>query len=262
MDNFETLLNGLDLKLFEKINSQTSNNDKQSLLAVQKAVRELRPGYTFLEIGSYMGGSLQPYLLDGRCEKIYSIDKRPKIAADARGFDHIYLNNTTAVMMEKLAAVAPDKLSKIETIDGDVGDIDAARIAEKPDACFIDGEHTDEATWRDFEFCLKVIKDDGVIIFHDAAIVYNALLRITAEMEKLGKTYRAYNLPDVVFILELGDFPMCRTESIGKMLLNNHVGYLNSLSFNDPYRRFANKPLFRFLRNLKMRYTKQNVSYK
>jgi hypothetical protein len=262
MNNFESLIDGLDLQLFEKINSQTSDNDKRSLLASQKAVREMLHAYTFLEIGSYMGGSLQPFLLDDRCAKIYSLDKRPKFAADARGYDHVYMNNTTQVMLDKLAEVSKENLSKIETIDGDVSEIDPAKITIKPDVCFIDGEHTDEATWRDFQFCLKVMKENGAIFFHDAAIVYNALNRIIDFMKERGTPFRAYNLPDVVFILEVGDFPMHKSERINDMLLNNYVGYLSSLSFNDPYRRFATRPLFKFIRNMKMKFTKANVSYK
>ena len=62
MDDFEKRLEKLDLSLFEKIESQSVPEDKESLLACQFAVRELRSGYNYLEIGSYLGGSIQPYL--------------------------------------------------------------------------------------------------------------------------------------------------------------------------------------------------------
>ena len=63
MTDFEQSINNLDLRLFEKINSQSDDNDKQSLLACQLATRQLTDSYNYLEIGSYLGGSIQPHLL-------------------------------------------------------------------------------------------------------------------------------------------------------------------------------------------------------
>jgi len=260
MENFETLLESLNLKLFERIHSQTTPNDKKSLLVIQKAVREILPEYTYLEIGSYIGGSLQPFVLDNRCKKIISIDKRPKSSPDERGFEQIYLNNTTEYMLENLRQISSEGIGKIHCIDGDVSEIDTNVIQDKPQLCFIDGEHTDEATWRDFQFCLKVMASDGAIIFHDAMIIYNALSRIVGYLKEKDIKMRAYNLPDVVFIIEIGDFPIHKSPLVSEMLFDNHVGYLKALEFTDQYRRFANKSLFRFARNLKLKITKANVT--
>lgn len=259
-NNFAELLADLDLSLFEKIHSQTTPNDKKSLLAVQNAVGELLPSFTYLEIGSYVGGSLQPYLLDPKCEKIFSIDKRPVAAADERGIEQIYSNNTTAYMLNNLRLVSEEAIAKITTIDGDVSEIDKTAITSKPQLCFIDGEHTDAATWRDFEFCLDVMTENGAIIFHDAMIIYNCLARVVEHLKENGHKVRAYNLPDVVFVVEIGDFPLHRSKAISEMLFDNHIGYLSSLRFTDQYRQFANRPLFRFARNLKLKLTKANVT--
>lgn len=260
MGNFEALIENLELKLFEKIHSQTTPNDKKSLLACQKAVREILPQYTFLEIGSYLGGSLQPFVLDERCQKIISIDKRPKAAPDERGFNQIYLNNTTQHMLENLKQVSTLGIEKIQCIDGDVSEINQKEIQARPQLCFIDGEHTDEATWRDFQFCLNIMAPDGAIIFHDAMIIYNSLSRIVSYLKEKGIKIRAYNLPDVIFVIEIGNFPIHKSDLICEMLFDNHIGYLSALGFTDQYRRFANKPIFRFVRNLKMKFTKANVT--
>src|SRR5438309_10782087 len=130
MINFEQAIKDLDLQLFEKIPSQTTDYDKRSLLACELAVRELLPEYNFLEIGSYLGGSIQPHLLDEKCHRIYSLDKRPESQADARGYDWVYKNNSTARMLEKLSAVS-ENLDKITTIDGDTRMIDPAAVDEK-----------------------------------------------------------------------------------------------------------------------------------
>ena len=257
---FEQSLRSLDIRLFSKINSQTTANDKRSLLACQTAARELLDTYTYLEIGSYMGGSLQPYVLDDRCGKIISIDKRPHVAQDARGVDQVYENNSSLAMIENLKTISSTAVEKIDCIDGDVTEIDAASVPAMPQLCFVDGEHTDRAAWNDFNFCFRVMSPNGAVVFHDSMIVYNSLSRIVQHLENEGTVFNAYNLPDAVFVIEIGDFPMHRHPAIADMLINNHVGYLNSLHFNDQYRRFANRPLFRTLRNLRMKLTKANVA--
>ncbi|MBX3299797.1 MAG: class I SAM-dependent methyltransferase [Acidobacteria bacterium] len=260
MDNFRQRIEGLDLSLFDKVHSQTSPNDKRSFLAIEAATGELTDGFTYLEIGSYLGGSLQPYVADGRCGRIFSIDLRPKESADDRGVSQIYHDNTTARMLENLRGVDGADLSKLTCIDADVKDIDPSRIDPAPELCLIDGEHTDEATWRDYKFCREVMASNGAIVFHDAMIIYNCLDRIVTELASEGVKFRAYNLPDVVFVVEIGDFPLHRSQSITDMLTNNHVGYLHSLKFTDQYRRFANRWPFTAIRQVKARFTGSNVT--
>ncbi|HEV8590583.1 MAG TPA: class I SAM-dependent methyltransferase [Pyrinomonadaceae bacterium] len=249
MSTFEEAISGLDLKLFEKIASQSTEADKRSFLALQQAVRELGDGYTYLEIGSYLGGSIQPHLLDDKCTRIYSIDKRPQQQPDARGFEYTYLNNSTARMLEQLQAVAPEGMEKIVTIDGDSGSIDPASVKEKVDLCFIDGEHTDTAVMSDFKFCLKVLNENGCISFHDAQITYNGIADCIKYLEQSGRGFRAYPLPHFVFVIEIGDFPLHRNEKVFDRVVS-HESYLESLQNNDHYRRFANKYPFRTVRNL------------
>lgn len=252
MIEIEQLLSSLDIKLFERIYSQSSNNDKKSLLACQFATRNLTPDYCYLEIGSYIGGSIQPHLLDDQCSRIYSIDKRPtQQIPDNRGVNYKYSNNLTQRMLNNLREVAPKRIDKIICIDGDTREISPANIQEKVQLCFIDGEHTDEAVFFDFQFCLKTLSQNGVILFHDAPIVYNGLVQIIQYLTDASIRFMAYNLPDVVFVIEIGDYPLHQSPPIMERLLNNHVGYLTSLQHNDTYRRFANKPIFRTYRAIR-----------
>jgi hypothetical protein len=258
--NFEELLAKLDIKLFEKIPSQTTDRDRRSLLACQLAVRQMKPGYTYLEIGSHLGGSLQPFLLDEQCARIYSIDKRPPVQPDERGINYEYRNNSTQRMLENLKAINEPAIAKINCIDADARDIDEKTIEHRPQLCFIDGEHTDHAAFADFLFCLKVLDNDGLLVFHDAPVVYNGLAQIIEYLKERQVKFHAYNLPDTVFVIEVNDFPVHRTEHIQEMLINNHVGYLMSLQYNDHYRKFANRPIFKWLRHLKVKATGSNVS--
>lgn len=250
MDNFEHLLQNLDLKLYEKIKSQSTDEDKQSLLACQLATRELKPNYTYLEIGSYLGGSIQPHLLDEKCAKIYSIDKRPLHQPDERGVDYTYLNNSTERMLELLSAVAPEKIGKIVTIDGDTRQIKSSDIKDKISLCFIDGEHTDTAVLSDFKFCLDVLAENGAILYHDASITYNGIAGCIKYLKENSIQFRAYSLPDIVFVIEIGNFPLHRNKAILERLTNNYQSYLYSLQSNDYYRQFANKKPFQLYRRI------------
>jgi predicted O-methyltransferase YrrM len=259
MQNFEQLISDLDLKLFEKISSQSTDDDKKSFLAIQFAVRELHPNYNYLEIGSHIGGSIQPHLLDEKCAKIYSIDKRPQQQPDERGIDYVYQNNSTARMIEQLKKVAPDKLEKLSTIDGDTREIKTMEVADKIQLCFIDGEHTDTAVISDFKFCLDVLDENGVIVFHDAQITYNGIAECVKFLEGSGRKFRAYSLPHVVFVLEVGDFPIHRNPKMLELLTNNYKSYLFSLQSNDTYRRFANRFPFRLMKKLYVKARRDNV---
>jgi predicted O-methyltransferase YrrM len=260
MSNFDQAIATLDLKLFEKIPSQSTDHDKESFLAIQLAVRNLRPSYNYLEIGSYLGGSIQPHLLDDRCHRIYSLDKRPPRQPDARGFDYRYLNNSTERMVSMLNEVAADKIDKLRTIDGDSRSIPSTEVTEKIDLCFIDGEHTDEAVVSDFKFCLDVLGENGCIAFHDAQITYNGLASCIKHLEATGVKFNAYPLPSIVFVIEVGDFPIHKEPVIMERLLNNHRSYLFSLQNNDHFRRFANKYVFRTVRNFISKVRGGNVS--
>lgn len=258
MIEFEQAISELDLRLFEKIASQSTDDDKRSLLAVELAVRELVDGYNYLEIGSYLGGSIQPHLLDARCRSIYSIDKRPNVQPDARGYDWVYNNNSTKRMMELLGAVGPT--DKVTTIDGDTRTIDPGQVTDKIDLCFIDGEHTDAMVVADFEFCMKVIAPNAAILFHDAQITYNGIASCIGLLDERGIAFKAYPLPTNAFMVEIGEFPLHRNAAVADCLLAGHKSFVASLQYNDGYRRFATRFPFGFLRRLKLKIRGGNVS--
>ncbi len=257
-NNFENAISGLDLSLFEQIESQSTDGDKSSFLACQLATRELRPQYNYLEIGSHIGGSIQPYLLDERCARIFSIDKRGDRQPDERGGNYIYLNNSTARMLDNLAKVASTE--KITTIDGSTSDIELSRIDVPIDLCFIDGEHTDNAVFADFKFCLETLNDSGAIVFHDAQITYNGIAECVKYLQAQNIDFRAYVIPHIVFVVEMGEFPLHKHPAIYERLINNHEAYLFSLKDNDHFRRFANRKPFRVAKDLIMKWHGSNIS--
>jgi hypothetical protein len=249
-ETFESRIARLDGTLFNYVLSQSTENDRRSLLAVQLALRE-RGDYVYLEIGSYRGGSLQPFLADPRCRKIISIDPRPPILPDERGENLSYYDNTTAAMLNELKAVPSAELGKIQSIEASTETILPKSLSVKPDVCFIDGEHTDAAVLRDSLFCFEALNGNGCITYHDANIVYNGIYLFIQELQRRGMRFQAANLSDSVFLIEVGATSISESAHIKSMQRESYKGYLWSLRENDLYRSFYNRSGFKLYRRLK-----------
>jgi hypothetical protein len=197
----EDRIRALDTSLFEAVPSSTSQDDRRSLLALHDCLAS-RGSFSYLEIGSHRGGSLQPALLDPRCRQIVSIDLRPASQADDRPEfgEFSYSDNTTAGMVENLHRVPGADLSKLRTVEQSTEDLHPEEF-DPPDLCFIDGEHTSRAALRDARFCRDVMRGRGVIAFHDSYAVEAGILRFLRETPR---PHRAYSLRSSVFVVELG----------------------------------------------------------
>src|SRR5688572_13453607 len=197
----------LDVSLFERIESQTTEDDRRSLLAIQRAVRS-QGEYVYLEIGSHLGGTLQPHLLDPLCTKIYSIDLRPQVVDDARGEKQTYIDNSTERMIRLLSEISHDGVKKIATIDASTQDVDPNIIDPRPTLCFIDGEHTDHAVIADFDFCVRVAAEGCSIVFHDSDLVYRGIRKILRTLTGQGVKYDAMKLGGSVFAITFAGSPL------------------------------------------------------
>jgi hypothetical protein len=189
----------LDMSLFDSIpGACASSADRRSLLAVHAGMAA-RGEFTYLEVGSYYGASLQSFIVDSRCSSIVSIDRRDVVSPDERPEGAaLYPDNTTARMVHLLSRLPGADLSKLTTLDGTTGDLDAAGM--RVDLCLIDGEHTNAAALQDARFCRRAVRDRGVIVFHDRLIVDHGIQRFLAELSR----YRAYPLAHDLFVVEIG----------------------------------------------------------
>lgn len=178
----------LDVTLFDGIVTQTSIEDRRAMLGVQRAVIARHGAFSYLEIGSHLGGSIQPYLVSPACTRIYSIDPRPKSQPDDRGDGHVahYPDNSTTTMLENLRAIDAGAVDKVTCFESDARYVDPAAIESKPTILFIDGEHTREAVKSDFAFCHRHVADGGVILFHDFPIIKEAIFDIAATLRGGG----------------------------------------------------------------------------
>lgn len=198
----------LDTSMFSAILSETSEDDKRSLLLLQDCVRS-RGDYIYLEIGSHLGGTIQPYYVDPLCTLIYSIDKRPEFQLDERGRLYRYTDNSTKKMLENLSCAFPSvDRNKVRAFDSESRRLDSSKIKEKPNICFIDGEHTTQAVFSDFKFCLKVCHSNSIIVFHDTCYVFEGI-------KKIKKYLSNKSIPFCGFMLEGSVYSILLNEAIG-----------------------------------------------
>ena len=85
-------------------------------------------------------------------------------------------------------------------------------------------------------------------MFDDAYIIYNGIAGCIEYLKQNSIDFRAYSLPDKLFAIEIGDFPLHQNKAILERLLNNYQGYLYALQSNDLYRQFVNKKPIRLYR--------------
>lgn len=194
-------INQLDVGVFEAVPSQTSKRDKRALLAVQRTVAGMYGEYVYLEIGSHLGGSIQPHLLDDRCKRIYSIDARPQQQPDDRapGYIAYYENNSTERMLRNLEMIGSGDIGKIECFDADASEVDRHSIKQRPRILFIDGEHTKKAVISDFRFCREVMDKEGVILFDDFKIIWPAIREICDNLRLSGTRFTALKFKGGIF---------------------------------------------------------------
>lgn len=195
----------LDLSLFDAISSQSVKGDRLAWLKLQGAVRQHFGNYTYLEIGSHLGGSIQNHLLDPRCQRIISIDKRPPRQPDDRGQFYEYENNSTERMLDNLRAISEPDLQKIHCIDSDASKVDLNELDSRPHLTFIDGEHTQAAVRSDFSFCVQASRPDGIIALHDDNVIWPAIQILAEQLTAEGKFFRSIKLGGSTFAFFLGD---------------------------------------------------------
>ncbi len=189
-DSFYQQLSSLDVSLLGVIPTSATIEDRRALLALHLASRS--PGYSYLEVGSEMGGSLQAHLIDPWCAKVFSVDLRVDTVRDYRGTFQWYNGNTTAAMRERLRLAWPNaQLGKLITFDMQASQVPAEALVPAPALIFIDAEHTDRAAWADFRWALKVGAQNGFIAFHDAHLVWGGIRRALADLNRQGVEHAA-----------------------------------------------------------------------
>jgi hypothetical protein len=194
-------ITSLDTSLFS-IEVQNVEGDRSTLLRLQNIAR--RKPYVYLELGSHVGGTLVPHLLDPMCKIIYSVDKRPADQPDERGIRFAYPENTTARMVSTLRTAVSD-LGKLRTYDMGSAELTPDLIQEPPDLIFVDAEHTNRAAFGDFLNLRKLAAPNCIIAFHDSNLIFDALLNVESLLGHEETRHTCLFLPATVFVVLLGE---------------------------------------------------------
>ncbi len=172
------------------VTSQTSTNDKRVLLRLREILHGC-PSYSYAEIGSYLGGSLTPFLRDPKCTAILSIDDRGRNQPDERGRNYDYSGVSHETMLTTLQSHGLS-VDKIEVFDGSISAYSGGD--SHYDFLFIDGEHTDWACFRDFIHGMKLVKKDAIVAFHDSGLIWKSLKIIQEYLNSTGIRYEFYRV--------------------------------------------------------------------
>lgn len=170
-----------------KLQGQVGRLGIATLIRAQEIISE-RGEYRYLEIGSYLGKSLQPHVQDDDCISALSIDPRPDLTPDERGADlTMYENVTTQDMLDGLAQYAtPDQMAKLENWETTSDALRDSPPRYKFDLALIDGEHTITAAFNDFLNALSVMKSNCIILFDDSHIIFPAIQNACAVLHDRG----------------------------------------------------------------------------
>jgi Methyltransferase domain len=224
MNPIATQVANLDSKLFSFLEAQSSEWDRQALLALHTAAADICGEFAYLEIGSYLGGSLQAVMRDPRCNNVISIDSRPAAAPDTRGRAWDYEGNSTEHMLELLHGLPDVDMGKLTTIEATVDALPVSDLPVTPTYCFIDGEHTYDAVLRDARFCAEALGGEGVILFHDYVLVGAAISMFLRECWDEISFALAFSGPSHpftgggVFALEMGDGGLLRHPAVERAI--------------------------------------------
>ena len=83
----------------------------------------------------------------------------------------------------------------LNVIDGSINDTGVGD-AGLFDLSFIDGEHTDEACFRDFIWTFPLMKPDSIMAFHDSSLIYKSQKLILIYLDKMKVVYTFFKRAD------------------------------------------------------------------
>ncbi len=176
-----------------KVEGQMGSRALKVLVRAQEIVSD-RGSYRYVEIGSYLGRTLQPHLQDKDCKKVLSIDLRPDVTPDERKMLRDYQGITAEDMVTRLAEhVGTKDLGKLETVTDTSGSLRTRSKREAPfELALIDGEHTVTAAFCDFLNLLPRMRPNGMVLFDDTSVILPAIQNAIAMLQAEGRPAAAF----------------------------------------------------------------------
>jgi hypothetical protein len=192
----------VDIGIF-RIPTAASENDRRSFLQIQGCVR-VKP-YSYIEVGSELGGTLLPHLADPRCTAVFSVDLRVSSQSDERAQTFYYPTDGEAAMIAALTkSVGESLLRKLKTFRCDVSQLSPSDIPSKASLVLIDAEHTNASCFSDAVSAFRFLKRHAIISFHDANLITDAIQNFETMLRFMGLTFSTVFLPDCIAAIGIG----------------------------------------------------------
>lgn len=182
--------------------SQLNPGDVKVLRSIKDLVGS-QGHYHYLELGSYLGASLQWHLVNPLCDSVLSVDLRSQEKIrDERQIDYRYTTTT----QDMLATLKDNNISvdKLICVDGTIDDV---KTDQKFSLAFIDAEHTDQAVYHDGIGCLPFLHQNAVLMFHDDWIIYQGIESIEQHLTNTAKQHRKLKIAGSdITVIALGNW--------------------------------------------------------
>lgn len=180
---------------------QIGPNDVNVLTSVMDFIAT-QGSYRYLEIGSYLGASLQWHLTNPACVQVVSIDKRSRDKIkDERQIDYAYTTTTQDMINALTSNGLP--IDKLITINGTV---DKIPLDDQFDLVFVDAEHTNQAVFYDAVKCSESMNTNSIIMFHDDWIVYKGIEKFEEYLTNNQQIFRKFKMQDSdITVIVLGE---------------------------------------------------------
>lgn len=174
-------------------------DERSAFLNILREVAAKKGTYKYLEIGSYLGGSISPLLVEESCTEVISIDKRGRNQPDERGRDYDYTHVTEQHMLDNLKSNGY-LTDKIRCFDGSIEEF-SFTASDKFRFVLIDGEHTDFACFRDFTYLKSHLERDAIVIFDDANLTIKGIKNVFSLLESEGVPFKASRILKTRFVV-------------------------------------------------------------
>jgi len=185
------------------INVDTKVTRPIETMVLSALVSTLKPK-TIFEIGTYNGFTTLHFAKNSPDDCIvYTLDLPPDFDIKAKNkisqysYDDLLVVQLSMKHIDKRIYQKYPEKEKIKELFADSMDFDFTPYEEKMDVIFIDGNHSYDYVKSDTEHAMKMLSQNGVIVWHD----YDYIIHrdVFKYLNSLSKSYKIFSVPNTRF---------------------------------------------------------------
>ena len=150
---------------------QDMSLDLYESLVLNLFARTLNDGSKIIEIGTFEGNTTINLAKNAKGSRVFSIDL-PDSKVQYALLVNQNENNDRKLITFSTQGIQKDVSDNIFLIKQDSGTINFKKMFEVADLCFIDGNHSSAYIKSDTLGCYSILKQGGLIIWHDYGYIY------------------------------------------------------------------------------------------